>query len=496
GGRQDDPRAGRRPAARHEGRRVVRRSRGRRGVRRGRAHAPRRARGARRPEAGGRGRAARRAPRRGVRPDTRLRLGPQRGARGRRGGRRARDRDVRPVRAAPARAAVLPARGARPVLRRGAARAPRGRTHGVARACRGKAPPRRADGERRARGGAARRAARARRGHRRLRAGRGGRTPSRARAPPPRRRARGCRRDGGCRPGARGGGGRRRPRRARRAGGRAARAARAGARARRRRAAGRRAPPARDGVGAPLVPRLARGRAGATRAGGGAPRRDRRGEAAVPLPDLRGAARPGLDGGVAPAEAAAAALGAAEARMRALALELRAERNAAAPAFADAVAAELRDVGMGEGEFVCELGERDLGATGADEAVFLIRPNSGLPFGPLAETASGGELSRVALAIAAVAGGETLVFDEIDAGIGGETANAVGRVLQRLAERAQVITITHLPQIAALADRHFRVEKVDGDPTHTRIDVLDEGERRAELERMLGGQEFLATIGG
>ncbi|HZS23464.1 MAG TPA: AAA family ATPase [Gaiellaceae bacterium] len=203
-----------------------------------------------------------------------------------------------------------------------------------------------------------------------------------------------------------------------------------------------------------------------------------------------------LEDGNDPAAVAEEALRAAQARTDALALELRAERNAAAPAFADAVAAELHDVGMGDGEFVCDLRERDPGATGADEAVFLVRPNAGLPFAPVAETASGGELSRIALAIAAVAGGETLVFDEIDAGIGGETANAVGRVLQRLAERAQVITITHLPQIAALADRHFRVEKVDGDPTHTRIDVLDEGERRAELERMLGGQEFLATIGG
>ncbi|HXY81532.1 MAG TPA: AAA family ATPase [Gaiellaceae bacterium] len=195
-----------------------------------------------------------------------------------------------------------------------------------------------------------------------------------------------------------------------------------------------------------------------------------------------------------PVAGAAAALAAAEERARRLAMELRAERNAAAPAFADAVAAELHDVGMGEGEFVCELRERDEGATGADEAVFLVRPNAGLPFAPVAETASGGELSRIALAIAAVAGGETLVFDEIDAGIGGETANAVGRVLQRLAGRAQVLTITHLPQIAALADRHFRVEKIPGDPTHTRIEQLGDGERRAELERMLGGQEFLATV--
>jgi len=201
-----------------------------------------------------------------------------------------------------------------------------------------------------------------------------------------------------------------------------------------------------------------------------------------------------LDGGADPAATAAAAVDAAEARVHDLALEARAERNAAAPAFADAVAAELHDVGMGEGEFVCEVREREAGTTGADDAVFLVRPNAGLPFAPVAETASGGELSRIALAIAAVAGGETLVFDEIDAGIGGETANAVGRVLRRLAERAQVITITHLPQIAAVADRHFRVEKIPGDPTHTRIDVLSEDERRAELERMLGGQEFLATV--
>jgi DNA repair protein RecN (Recombination protein N) len=201
-----------------------------------------------------------------------------------------------------------------------------------------------------------------------------------------------------------------------------------------------------------------------------------------------------LDGGADPVQAAEAALAASHARVELMALELRAERNAAAPAFADAVASELHDVGMGDGEFVCELEERDLGATGADEAVFLVRPNAGLPFAPVAETASGGELSRIALAIAVVAGGETLVFDEIDAGIGGETANAVGRVLQRLAERAQVVTITHLPQIAAVADRHFRVEKVPGDPTHTRIEQLDETERKAELERMLGGQEFLAAV--
>ena len=151
---------------------------------------------------------------------------------------------------------------------------------------------------------------------------------------------------------------------------------------------------------------------------------------------------------------------------------------------------------MGEGEFAVELRRHatGLGVTGADEAAFFVRPNRGLPFAPVGETASGGELSRIALAIAAVGGGETMIFDEIDAGIGGTTAHAVGETLRRLAERAQVITITHLPQIATLADRHFRVEKIPGDPTHTRIEPLDGDERRTELQRMLGGEEFLAAV--
>jgi len=201
-----------------------------------------------------------------------------------------------------------------------------------------------------------------------------------------------------------------------------------------------------------------------------------------------------LDGGGDPAEAAAAELEAAERDLARIHRQLTAARSAAAEGFAAAVASELAGLGLGDGEFRVEVERREAGPSGGDEAVFLIRSNAGLPFAPVSETASGGELSRIALALAAVAGGETLVFDEIDAGVGGTTAHAVAGTLRRLAEHAQVVTITHLPPIASAADRHFRVEKAVGDPTRTQIEPLDEAQRRDELERMLGGAEFLATL--
>jgi DNA repair protein RecN (Recombination protein N) len=216
------------------------------------------------------------------------------------------------------------------------------------------------------------------------------------------------------------------------------------------------------------------------------------------LLDRAGEARAELEArerGADPAGEAEAALEQAQAAVDKLAAALRKARRAAAKPFAKAVASELHGIGLGEGEFHVELGPRDASLNGLDSASFLIRPNAGLPFAPVAETASGGELSRIALAIAAAAGGKmTLVFDEIDAGIGGQTAHAVAQTLRRLGERSQIVTITHLPQIASVADRHFRVEKVPGDPTHTRIEALDEDERREELERMLGGREFLSTV--
>jgi DNA repair protein RecN (Recombination protein N) len=203
-----------------------------------------------------------------------------------------------------------------------------------------------------------------------------------------------------------------------------------------------------------------------------------------------------LDAGDDPVAASAKALAALQDRVETLVAALRAARLEGRDAFEAAVAAELRGLGVGDGEFEVELVEREPSSSGADEARFLVRANAGLPFAPVSETASGGELSRIALAIAAVGGGASMVFDEIDAGVGGETAHAVADALVRLAGRAQVITITHLPQIASRADRHFAVEKVPGDPTHTRIRELTKEERREEIERMLGGREFLATLAG
>ena len=108
----------------------------------------------------------------------------------------------------------------------------------------------------------------------------------------------------------------------------------------------------------------------------------------------------------------------------------------------------------------------------------MIAPNPGVPPAPLRDSASGGELSRVMLAlmsVAAVGGPRTLVFDEVDAGIGGHTARAVGEKLRALGKGRQVICITHLPQIAALADRHFRIEKqADTDVAQTTVSELDD----------------------
>lgn len=187
---------------------------------------------------------------------------------------------------------------------------------------------------------------------------------------------------------------------------------------------------------------------------------------------------------------------------------LSAARRRAATALAGAVDAALVELGFRPGAFSVLVGRRAAGpdepavevdgdavafdATGIDEVVFAFAPNPGEPARPLARIASGGELSRVALAIeevlAAVDATPTLVFDEIDAGIGGRSAEPVGQALWRLARRHAVLCVTHLAQIAAYADQHVQITKTSrGGRTATEIRPLEREGRIAELAAMLGG---------
>jgi DNA repair protein RecN (Recombination protein N) len=172
-------------------------------------------------------------------------------------------------------------------------------------------------------------------------------------------------------------------------------------------------------------------------------------------------------------------------------LTLRRARRAAAAKLTPAVVEQLASLAMADARFEIELSEIEPGARGADGVEFLIAPNPGVPAGPLREIASGGELSRVMLAIMSAAGasapGATLVFDEVDAGIGGHTARAVGARLREIAAHRQVLCITHLAQIASLGARHFTITKDTGaDPTVATVTELPEGEVVGELVRMLG----------
>ena len=184
-------------------------------------------------------------------------------------------------------------------------------------------------------------------------------------------------------------------------------------------------------------------------------------------------------------------LAAADADEGELARELSSGRRAAAPRLAKAVLGELRQLAMEDASFEVRVEDRgELGALGGDRVELTVAPNPGVPAGPLREIASGGELSRVMLALMSVAnagGAGTLVFDEVDAGVGGQTARAVGERLRRLSEGRQVLCITHLPQIASLADTHFRIEKdAGGDATRATVEPLEGAEVVGELCRMLG----------
>ncbi len=195
------------------------------------------------------------------------------------------------------------------------------------------------------------------------------------------------------------------------------------------------------------------------------------------------------------------------ARLSDLGGALSARRAEAAAELAAAVQAELTDLAMPHAELRIaveqdtdpaglEVGGRRLAAgdQGLDRAEIQLSANPGLPLRPLAKAASGGELSRVMLALRVVLAGidrtPTLVFDEVDAGVGGRTAAAVGQRLAQLARHHQVLVVTHLPQIAAYADRHFVVEKHSaGGQTSTAVRALDSGGRVTELSRMLSGME-------
>ena len=188
-------------------------------------------------------------------------------------------------------------------------------------------------------------------------------------------------------------------------------------------------------------------------------------------------------------------LAAARERLGALARELHDRRAGAAPALAAAVRERLAELAMPDAEFDVSLTPRPdgPGPRGGDSVALLIAPNAGVPAAPLRETASGGELSRVMLALLSVAHGageSLLVFDEIDAGIGGHTARAVGEQLRELADGRQVLCITHLPQVAALASRHFTIVKDNStSPAQTTVSALDGDRVVGELVRMLGAGE-------
>ena len=176
-----------------------------------------------------------------------------------------------------------------------------------------------------------------------------------------------------------------------------------------------------------------------------------------------------------------------------LAAKLSEARTEAGPRLAERVRAELAALAMEGADFQVLLEPREeIGPAGAERAEFLLAPNPGVPAAPIREAASGGELSRVMLALMTVGGaGEsrTLVFDEVDAGIGGQTARAVGERLRGLAEQRQVLCITHLPQIAALAGAHFRIEKSPAaETTLATVEELEGDGVVAELVRMLGAE--------
>ncbi|MFF8194089.1 DNA repair protein RecN [Streptomyces bobili] len=226
----------------------------------------------------------------------------------------------------------------------------------------------------------------------------------------------------------------------------------------------------------------------------------------------RGAARLGeLDGDDERIGELTAERDALRAELSGLAQALTDARTEAAERFAAAVTAELASLAMPHARVSFEIRQTDdplgvevggrtvaYGPSGADEVELLLAPHPGAPPRPIAKGASGGELSRVMLAVEVVFAGTdpvpTYLFDEVDAGVGGKAAVEIGRRLARLAKTAQVVVVTHLPQVAAFADRQLLVEKTnDGSVTRSGVKVLEGEDRIRELSRMLAGQEDSET---
>ena len=192
----------------------------------------------------------------------------------------------------------------------------------------------------------------------------------------------------------------------------------------------------------------------------------------------------------------------AEAAYREMAKKLTRARQTAAKSFSGQITKSLQELAMPGGRFAVEFSARDAGPNGLESCEFQVAAHEGQTLGPLARIASGGELSRVSLAIQMMAsargGVPTMIFDEVDSGIGGRVAEVVGRLLRGLGTknegRHQVLAVTHLPQVAACAEHQFQVAKgaSDGVVT-TNIALLDDRSRVEEIARMLGGMTITAT---
>jgi DNA repair protein RecN (Recombination protein N) len=179
--------------------------------------------------------------------------------------------------------------------------------------------------------------------------------------------------------------------------------------------------------------------------------------------------------------------------------KLSTTRAAAAKLLGAQVSSAMQELNMTGGSFVVALNACEPAAHGLEQVEFLVAGHAGVAPRPLAKVASGGELARIALAISVITSNATtvptLIFDEVDSGIGGGVAEVVGRLLKRLGQERQVLCVTHLPQVASQANQHFQVAKgaAGNGKTVSRIDVLDAKSRVEEVARMLGGLEITAT---